>query len=68
MTAVYGAMGEPSKIEYIEMPEELRGKYQYLTQATTEKLQAAGYTRPFTTLEDGVRDYLSTYLVPRWNA
>ncbi len=67
-TAVYAAAGKKPEIEFIDMPEELRGKYQYFTQATSEKLKAAGYTQPFTTLEDGVRDYVTTYLVPRSKA
>ncbi len=67
-TAVYAAAGKKPDIEFIDMPEELRGKYQYFTQATSEKLKAAGYTKPFTTLEDGVRDYVSTYLEPRARA
>ena len=67
-TAVYSATGKKPEIEFIDMPEELRGKYQYFTQATSEKLKAAGYTQPFTTLEDGVRDYVTTYLLPRSRA
>ncbi len=67
-TAVYSATGKKPEIEFIDMPEELRGKYQYFTQATSDKLKAAGYTRPFTTLEDGVRDYVMTYLLPRSKA
>ncbi len=62
VTAVYSAMGHNPRIEYIDMPEHLRGKYQYFTEATTGKLRAAGYTKPFTTLEDGIRDYVQTYL------
>jgi len=64
-TAVYSAMGRTPQIEYIPMPEALQGKYQYFTEAKTEKLRAAGYTAPFTTLEDGIRDYVTTYLQPR---
>jgi ADP-L-glycero-D-manno-heptose 6-epimerase len=44
------------------MPEALRGKYQYFTQAEMSKLRKAGYTAPFTSLEDAVRDYVITYL------
>ena len=46
------------------MPDALRGKYQYRTEATIVKLRAAGYNAPFTTLEDAVRDYVCRYLVP----
>ncbi len=47
------------------MPESLRNKYQYYTEAKPDKLRAAGYTRPFTTLEDGIQDYVKNYLQPR---
>lgn len=65
VTAVYSAMGKPANIEYIDMPESLRNKYQYYTEARPDKLRAAGYTKPFTTLEDGIHDYVKTYLQPR---
>ena len=65
VTAVYSAMGRPPKIDYIEMPDELRGKYQYYTEANPARLRAAGYAAPFVTLEDGVRDYVTKYLQPR---
>jgi ADP-L-glycero-D-manno-heptose 6-epimerase len=57
-SAVFGAMGVEKKIEFIEMPEVLKGKYQYRTQATVERLRAAGYRKPFTRLEDGVAQYV----------
>ncbi|HEX5283535.1 MAG TPA: ADP-glyceromanno-heptose 6-epimerase [Bryocella sp.] len=63
--AVFGAMRREAKIEFIEMPKELQGKYQYFTQAKTEKLRAAGYTREFTSLEEGVREYVQAYLENR---
>lgn len=64
--AVFKAMGRKPKIEFIEMPETLRGKYQYFTQAEIGKLRkAGGYTRSFTTLEDGVADYVSEHLSRR---
>lgn len=62
VTAVYSAMGHRPQIEYIDMPDTLQGKYQYFTEADATKLRGAGYSRPFTTLEDGVRDYVTTYL------
>ena len=49
-------------VEFIPMPDDLRGKYQYFTQASMEKLRKAGYTKPFTKLEDGVMDYVQNYL------
>jgi ADP-L-glycero-D-manno-heptose 6-epimerase len=63
--AVFTAMTLETKIEFIEMPESLRGKYQYFTQSKVAKLRAAGYERPFTSLEDGVRDYVESYLAKR---
>lgn len=50
-------------ITYIDMPQDLQGKYQYFTQAEIKKLRAAGYKTPFTSLEDGVSDYVQNYLM-----
>ena len=60
--AVYVAAGKEPHIIFRDMPEELRGKYQYFTQANMKKLRDAGYVKPFTKLEDGVRIYVQTYL------
>jgi ADP-L-glycero-D-manno-heptose 6-epimerase len=60
--AVFAAMDREPDIRYIDMPESLRGKYQYFTQADMTKLRAAGYSRPPTSLEDGIRDYVQSYL------
>lgn len=60
--AVFAAMGLPPRIEFIDMPEALRGKYQYRTCADIGRLQAAGYREPFATLEEGVRDYVQGWL------
>lgn len=61
--SVFRALGRPSNIEYVEMPEILRGKYQYYTQADMDKLRNMGrYCDPFDTLEDGVADYVQNYL------
>ncbi|MGM0611384.1 MAG: ADP-glyceromanno-heptose 6-epimerase, partial [Thermodesulfobacteriota bacterium] len=60
--AVFTAMGREPRIEYIQMPESLRPKYQYYTRAQTEKLQAVGCPLNFTSLEDGARDYVQNYL------
>jgi ADP-L-glycero-D-manno-heptose 6-epimerase len=56
--AVFHAMGREPRIEFIEMPEHLKGKYQYFTEAKIAKLRAAGYKRPFTKLEDAVAEYV----------
>lgn len=61
-TAVFAAMHLPPRIEFIAMPEVLQGKYQYFTQAPMEKIRKAGYQAPFTSLEDAVFDYVTTYL------
>jgi len=55
--ALFSAVGRPARIEYTEMPEILRGRYQYFTQADMAKLRKSGYSRDFTSLEDAVRDY-----------
>lgn len=65
VSAVFRAMELKPNIEFIEMPEQLQGKYQYFTEAATEKLRAAGYKKPFTSLEEGVRDYVQGYFLPR---
>lgn len=60
--ASYTAVGKAQNIEYIDIPESIRNNYQYFTEATTEKLRAAGYTRKFLSLEAGVTDYIKNYL------
>lgn len=60
--ALFSAMNKEPKIEYVDMPESLRGKYQYYTQADMTRLREVGYAEPMTSLEDGVRDYVINYL------
>lgn len=60
--AVFSAMNKTPRISYIEMPESIRDRYQYHTEARMEKLRAAGYTKPFATLEAGAADYVQNYL------
>jgi ADP-L-glycero-D-manno-heptose 6-epimerase len=60
--AVFTAMGLPPKIEYIEMPEAIRDKYQYFTEAKMDRLRAAGCDVAFTGLEEAVADYVKNYL------
>lgn len=60
--ATFAAVGKPPAITYIDMPEAIRDKYQYFTQASMDRLRAAGYTEPFHSLEDGVKDYVEQYL------
>lgn len=58
------AQGLQPKIEFIDMPLDIRDKYQYFTEANMQKLRAAGYDKPFISLEEGVADYVKNYLVP----
>ncbi len=60
--AVCDAAGVPRRVEFIDMPAKLRGQYQSFTQASTERLRAAGYAGQFTPLEEGVRRYVQDYL------
>jgi ADP-L-glycero-D-manno-heptose 6-epimerase len=60
--AVFAAAGRKSKITYIDMPAELRERYQYFTEARMERLRQAGYREPFTPLEEGVGRYVRDYL------
>lgn len=55
--AIFEAAGRKVHIEYIDMPEHLRPRYQYFTEAKMDKLRAAGYTRPFMGIKEAVRDY-----------
>jgi ADP-L-glycero-D-manno-heptose 6-epimerase len=60
--AICAANGLPERIEYIDMPETLRGQYQSFTEAPMARLRQAGFNAAFTTLEDGVRAYVHDYL------
>jgi ADP-L-glycero-D-manno-heptose 6-epimerase len=62
--AIFAALGRPPQIDFIEMPEVLRGKYQYYTKADITKLRETGYARTMTPLTEAVRDYVQGYLVP----
>jgi ADP-L-glycero-D-manno-heptose 6-epimerase len=62
--AIFASLGREARIEYVEMPDYLRPKYQYFTQANINKLREAGYDRQITPLGDAVRDYVVNYLVP----
>jgi ADP-L-glycero-D-manno-heptose 6-epimerase len=60
--ALFDALGRPENILYVPTPEAIRDSYQYFTQASMERLRAAGYEAPFTALEDGVAHYVGDYL------
>ncbi|MFY8003497.1 MAG: ADP-glyceromanno-heptose 6-epimerase, partial [Chitinophagaceae bacterium] len=59
----FKACGLPVNIEFIEMPTDIKDKYQYFTEANMQKLKNAGYSKAFYSLEDGVADYVSKYLL-----
>jgi len=61
--AVFAAMNRPTRIEFVEMPEHLRDRYQYRTEADISKLRRAGYFGAFRSLEEAARDYVQNYLL-----
>ena len=64
VTAIFNSLGQPPKIKFIDMPEELQEKYQYFTCADITKLRSTGFEQPMTPLADAVRDYVVNYLIP----
>ena len=60
--ALHAACDKPENIAYIDTPAAIRDQYQYFTQASVARLRRAGYSAPFTSLEDGVADYVQNYL------
>lgn len=63
VTSIFNAMELEPKIEFIDMPVELKGKYQYFTEAKIDKIKRAGFNSKITSLEDGVGDYVKEYLI-----
>lgn len=63
--AVFNALEKKPNIEYIDTPVDIRDSYQYFTQSNMDKLRAAGYNEVFSSLEDGVADYVKHYLTNR---
>lgn len=63
VSALFNAIGKPVNIEYIDLPDHLREKYQYFTEANLDKIRSAGYNKATTSLEDGVNDYVKNYLL-----
>ena len=61
-SAVYRALGRDPAIKYVDTPARIRANYQYFTEARMDRLRAAGYSKPFTSLEDGVGAYVTKYL------
>ena len=62
ISSLFRALGLEPKIEYIDMPENIRGQYQYFTEANVESLLRAGFNAGFTSLEDGVKSYVTKFL------
>lgn len=60
--ALQAACGKPSSVVYVDMPPEVRDRYQYFTRAAVGRLRAAGYAAPFRSLEEGVADYVARFL------
>lgn len=63
VSALFSAVGKPVNIQYIDLPDHLREKYQYFTEANLNKIRSAGYNKATTSLEDGVNDYVKNYLL-----
>lgn len=63
VTAIFKSMNLEPNIEFIDMPEELKGKYQYFTEANIDKIKSVGYDKEITSLEDAVGDYVKEYLM-----
>lgn len=61
-TAVFKALNKNSVIEFIDIPDDIKYKYQYFTEAKMDKLRSIGYTKPFYTLESAIDDYIKNYL------
>jgi ADP-L-glycero-D-manno-heptose 6-epimerase len=59
----FKAMNVTESISFIDTPIDIRDKYQYFTEANMTKLRSIGYSKPFTTLESGVEDYVKNYLI-----
>jgi ADP-L-glycero-D-manno-heptose 6-epimerase len=64
VAAIFTALGKEKNIEYIPIPEDIREKYQYFTEANMDKLRSIGYTNKFLSVEDAVLDYVKNYLLP----
>lgn len=60
--AIFSAMGKTPNIQFIDMPEEIRSQYQYYTLADISKIRSTGYSAPTTSLEDAIREYVTSYL------
>jgi ADP-L-glycero-D-manno-heptose 6-epimerase len=57
-------MNQTENIDFIDTPIDIRNTYQYFTEANMNKLKNIGYHHPFHTLEEGIQDYVTNYLIP----
>jgi ADP-L-glycero-D-manno-heptose 6-epimerase len=62
ITSLFRALGRDPAIEYVDMPDSIRGQYQYFTEAKVDNLRRAGYNAGFTSIEDGVKRYVTQFL------
>lgn len=65
---VFKAMDKKTQIEFIDTPLDIRNKYQYFTEAKMEKLKSIGYSKSFTSLENGIEDYVRKFLLKKEKA
>lgn len=63
--AMFDAAEQPRRVEFIDMPPGLSAQYQYFTEARVHRLRSAGYDKPFTSLEDGIRQYIRNFLATK---
>jgi len=66
VSAIFRSLNKPVNIEYIDLPEQLREKYQYFTEANMNKIKKAGFNSSISDLEDGVADYVKNYLLGKF--
>ncbi|MPR31986.1 ADP-glyceromanno-heptose 6-epimerase [Salmonirosea aquatica] len=64
VTSTFNAMQIEPVIDFIDTPADIRDKYQYFTEASMDKLRAIGYAQPFHSLEEGIENYVTQYLIP----
>lgn len=63
--ALFNALEKPVNIEFIDLPEQLKEKYQYFTEANLSKIKSAGYKKEINSLETGISDYVKNYLLKK---
>lgn len=66
VSALFSAVGKPVNIEFVDMPGDIREKYQYFTEANLNKIESAGYDKKIMSVEEGVNDYVKNYLLKNY--